>query len=356
MSYRVENLRKEMDLANLECVLISKPENRRYISGFTGSTGHVLITKNKTLFITDFRYIEQAQEECTGYEIKKVDTSYTIYDILSELQVKSIAIEEDYATYEFVNTLKNKANLDIIPLKGLITKLRMIKDQAEIDLVREAANITDKAFEHILGYIKVGMTEKEVANELEHFMKKNGADGPSFTFIVASGNRSSMPHGVASEKVIEDGDFVTIDMGCRYKGYCSDMTRTFVMGKATERQKEIYEIVLSAEETVLQSIRPGITGFDLDKIARDIITSKGYGENFGHSLGHGVGLEVHELPRLVQLEAGKIQLEPNMIITDEPGIYISGFGGVRIEDLVVVTETGCDVLSKSTKKLLEVNN
>jgi len=353
---RVERLKEKIAQQNLDAILLHKPENRRYISGFTGSTGFAIITKDKAVFATDFRYAEQAKEQCHGFEIKDLNNEYTIYDLLKELNINILGIEDDFSTYDFVISLKEKGGLEIVPLKGLLTQLRMIKDENEIKLINKAAEITDAAFNHIIEIIKVGMTEKDVANILEYFMKSQGADGPSFSFIVASGKRSSMPHGVASEKTIEEGDFVTIDMGCKYKGYCSDMTRTFVMGNASDRQKEIYNTVLLAQEKALEAIKPGITGFELDKIARDLISDKGYGEYFGHSLGHGVGLEIHELPRLVQNEVGNIKMESGMVVTDEPGIYIPNFGGVRIEDLVVVTKDGYDVLSKSTKELLEINN
>ena len=354
---RINLLKEKLVKEKVDGVLLYKPENRRYISGFTGSTGYVLITKNKTLFVTDFRYIEQAKDQCVNYEIVQINKDYTIHNIIKEENIKKLAIEDDYATYGFIQEITEKNNhMEIIPLKGLLTNLRMIKEKEEIDIIKKSANITDDAFNHILTVIKVGMTEREVANELEHYMKKLGASGPSFDFIVASGKRSSLPHGVASNKVIEDGDFVTIDMGCVYEGYCSDMTRTFVMGRATDKQKEIYDIVLEAQEAALMSIKPGITGFELDKVARDIISNKGYGENFGHSLGHGVGLEVHELPRIANHESANTELAPGMVITDEPGIYIPDFGGVRIEDLVVVTEDGCEILSKSTKELIEITN
>ncbi|EOC99757.1 M24 family metallopeptidase [Caldisalinibacter kiritimatiensis] len=357
MNNRIEKLRKKMEELNCDWTLIFKPENRRYFSGFTGTTGYVLISNNNQMFATDFRYTEQAETQCKGYEIKEINKQKNIFSLLKELKIERLGIEDEFITYQFVNNIKEKVgDIKLVPLKGALNDIRMIKDSQEIEYIQKAAEITDKALEYMLKQIKVGMTEREVAVELEYQMKKLGAEGPSFEFIVASGKRSSMPHGVASDKVIEAGDLVTIDMGCIYKGYCSDMTRTFVMGKANEEQEKIYNIVLNAQEEVLKSIKPGKTGFELDKIARDIITNEGYGPRFGHSLGHGVGLEVHEQPYLVQHEMGKIELKPGMVITDEPGIYIPGFGGVRIEDLVVVTEDGCKVLSKSTKQLIEVNN
>jgi Xaa-Pro aminopeptidase len=228
----------------------------------------------------------------------------------------------------------------------------LVKTEKELEKMAKAADIADQAFHHIIGYIRPGVTERAVALELEIYMKKLGASALSFETIAASGVRSSMPHGIATDKIIEDGDFLTLDFGCVYDGYCSDMTRTVVVGKATQKQKKIYGVVLEAQIAALNAIREGINGIDVDKIARDVISSRGYGEYFGHGLGHGVGLEVHEEPRLSP--TGTKKLLENMVVTDEPGIYIPGFGGVRIEDLIVVKKDGCEVLSKSPKQLIEL--
>ncbi|KGG81437.1 Xaa-Pro dipeptidase [Caloranaerobacter azorensis H53214] len=355
-SVRIEQLKKYMKEADLDSVIIFKPENRRYISGFTGTSGYVIITDEEYYMATDFRYLEQVSVQCKGFKIIELNSVHTIFDVLNELKIKRLGIEDNFTTLQFVKNLEEKcSHIDIVPLKGVLEKIRMIKDKEEIELIRRAAEITDKAFNHILDFIKVGVKEVDIALELEYFMKKLGAEGPSFKFIIASGKRSAMPHGVASDKVVEEGDFVTIDMGCIYKGYCSDMTRTIVVGKANEEQKKIYNIVLEAQEKSLKAIRPDIKGCEVDKIARDIIAGYGYGEYFGHGLGHGVGLEIHENPRLAQSEMGKIALKPGMIVTDEPGIYIPNFGGVRIEDLILVTEDGYEVLSKTTKELIEIS-
>ena len=220
----------------------------------------------------------------------------------------------------------------------------MIKYPEEIDFIRKSASIADEAFQYICNYIKPGLSEKEIAIELEMKMKKQGASALSFEPIVASGVRSALPHGVASDKKLEKGDLLVLDFGCIYNGYCSDMTRTVILGKANQRQKEIYDIVLHAQMSALESIQPYILSKEVDKVARDIITQKGYGNNFGHGLGHGVGLEIHETPKLSP--SGEMQLEKDMVITVEPGIYIPGFGGIRIEDLVVITDKGKEILSK----------
>ncbi|OPJ55623.1 M24 family metallopeptidase [Alkalithermobacter paradoxus] len=353
MMSRIQNLRKEMKERNLQAVIIYKPQNRRYISGFTGSAGYALITEDKAIFFTDFRYIQQASNQCKDFEILEISKVKSVTEYLNEMNIETLGFEDDFmdfATYsKFTDELKNTK---LVPLKGLMLNLRSIKDEEEINMIAKAAQIADKAFEHILSFIKPGVCERDLYLEIEHFMKKNGASGVSFEPIVASGKRSSLPHGVASEKIIEDGDFLTLDFGCIYNGYCSDMTRTIVVGKASDEQKKIYNIVLEAQTKALEAVRPGITGEELDKIARDIITKEGYGDKFGHGLGHGVGLEVHELPHVNSI--GKDPLRAGMVITDEPGIYIPDFGGVRIEDLILVTEEGYKVLSNSPKELIEL--
>lgn len=350
---RVKRFKEYLKEKNLDFAIVFKPENRRYLSGFTGTSGYVIITEDKELFVTDFRYVQQASNQCQGFEIIKHTDKKTIYDILNELNLKKLGFEDKFVTVSQYNDFNEKLNnIELYPLKDMLNRLRTIKDEDEIKEIEKAAQIADKAFEYICSVIKPGITEWEVALELEHFMKKKGASGTSFESIVASGKRSSLPHGVASHKVIEDGDFVTLDFGCVYNGYCSDMTRTVVVGSATDKQKDIYNTVLEAQKEALKHIKPGVTGYNVDKIARDIIKEKGYGDYFGHGLGHGVGLEVHEEPRLSPL--GKETLCRNMVVTDEPGIYLPDFGGVRIEDLVVVTEEGCKVLSKSPKHLIEL--
>lgn len=353
MNTKVEKFRKSIVEMGVDAAIVFKPENRRYLSGFTGSAGYVVITEKKNLFITDFRYVQQSNKQCKGFEIIEHTNDRKIYDILNELGLKKLGFEDGFMTVSQYKDFEEKLNdVELIPLKDTLPKIRAIKDEDEINEIRKAAEIADKTFEYICGILKPGITEWEVSLEIEAFMKKNGASGTSFESIVASGVRSSLPHGIASHKVIEDGDFVTLDFGCIYNGYCSDMTRTVVIGKASDKQKEIYNIVLEAQEAALKAIKSGVTGFEADKVARDIIKEKGYGDYFGHGLGHGVGLEVHESPRLSPL--GKDTLRENMVVTDEPGIYVPDFGGVRIEDLVVVKEDGCEILSKSPKHLIEL--
>ena len=243
-------------------------------------------------------------------------------------------------------------SFDVVPLTGEVEKIRLIKTDEELDLIIKACEIADQSYEYILTYVKAGMTELEVKNELEAHMTSLGASGPSFDTIVASGHRGALPHGVASDKVIEDGDMVTLDFGAWYKGYASDITRTFAVGSVSPEMEEIYNIVLESQLKSLDEIKAGMTGKEADSIARDVISAKGHGEHFGHSLGHGLGLEVHELPGLSQKST--MTLEPGMVITIEPGIYVDGLGGVRIEDDAVVTEKGLKKLTHSSKKLFIV--
>jgi len=349
----LNRLRDAMKSNGFNAVLITKPENIRYISGFTGTSGMVVVTHKSAWFLTDFRYKDQAVTQCKGFEILLHTPEKTVYNVLNELGLVTLAFEDEHMTVNQFKTFDNEMEkTEFVPIDQLIEGLRIQKTEEEVAMIRKSAAITDAAFDHILTYIEPGKKEIEVALELEMFMKRQGASAISFDIIVASGHRSSLPHGRASEKVIESGDFVTMDFGCVYNGYCSDMTRTIVMGEATDKQKKIYETVLKAQEAALSAIKPGIAGKDADKVARDIITDEGYGEYFGHGLGHGVGLEVHEAPRLAPI--GEKILEKNMVVTDEPGIYIPEFGGVRIEDLIVVTEDGCERLSTSPKHLIQI--
>ncbi|NBG88789.1 M24 family metallopeptidase [Isachenkonia alkalipeptolytica] len=349
----VNSIRKILKEKELDGILIFNPENRQYVSGFTGSAGYVLISEKEQIFMTDFRYIEQAKKQTEGFEILEISRDNPVTDIINGYKFKNLGIEDDFLTYEqYLNFNEKLEATELVPLKRALIELRSVKTNEEIYKIQEAAKITDNAYEHIIKKIQPGMREIEVALDLEYFMKTQGASKVSFDIIVASGHRSALPHGVASEKTLEKGDMVTIDFGCVYQGYCSDMTRSFVLGQATEKQKEVYHTVLEAQNTALAAVKPGKTGKELDEIARSIITNKGYGKYFGHGLGHGVGLEVHELPHVNHL--GEKAMEAGMVITIEPGVYIPDFGGVRIEDLLAVTEDGYKVLSNTPKELIEI--
>jgi Xaa-Pro aminopeptidase len=351
---RLKGLREGMAQNGIGCVLIYSDVNRNYLTGFTGDESYIVVTPDEAIFITDSRYTEQASKQVAGFEVRRYDSKITdtLIGLIKSLHTDNLGFENSLMTYDMYEELKtNLEGIAFIKLNGLVENLRIIKDNSEIEKIQKAANIADEAFSHMLGFIKQGMTEKEVGLELEFYMRRLGASGLSFTSIVASGSRSSLPHGTASDKVIEHGDFLTLDFGCVYEGYCSDMTRTVVIGEASKKQEEIYNIVLKANEEALKEVKPGITGAGLDMVARKIIAESGYGENFGHGLGHGVGMQIHELP-FVSSKKGSIPLKAGMVITDEPGIYLPGFGGVRIEDLVLVTGNGCRVMSSSPKNLI----
>ncbi|MGG1679857.1 M24 family metallopeptidase [Neobacillus sp. NRS-1170] len=349
---KLEKLRSSFGAYGIDGILITSSYNRRYISNFTGSAGVVLISANKALFITDFRYIEQASKQCDGFEIIKFSGSIPeeVAQQAKNLGIQKLGIEEDYLTYSSFKVYDKEVEAELVPVSGVVEKLRLIKADAEIKILKEAADIADAAFKHILDFIRPGKTELEVSNELEFFMRKAGATSSSFDTIVASGHRSALPHGVASDKVIEKGDMVTLDYGAYYKGYVSDITRTVAVGEPDAKLKEIYNIVLESQLRGMDGIKPGITGKQADALTRDYITEKGYGEYFGHSTGHGIGLEVHEGPGLSS--KSDLVLEPGMVVTCEPGIYIPGLGGVRIEDDTLITKDHNEALTHSTKDLI----
>ncbi len=349
---RVKNVQAKLSEYNIDALLVTNMFNVRYLANFTGSTGLVVITKEKAYFVTDFRYTEQAAAEAKGFDIIKNEGSIfaEVAEIVKDDNIEKLGFEQENVTYSTYNLINDLIPCDLVPVTGLVEKLREVKTEDEIALIKEAIDITEKAYDYILGFVKAGVTEIEVANELDFYMRKEGAKGVSFDTIVASGVRSAMPHGVASDKVIEEGDMVTIDFGCYYKGYVSDMTRTFAVGDPGEELKEIYEIVYQANKKVNESAKAGMTGAELDAIARDYIAEHGYGPQFGHTLGHGIGLEVHEGPSLSFRNEEKLVV--NNIVTNEPGIYVPGLGGVRIEDDLVIKEDGAEVLMTTPKELI----
>ncbi|MEH7157121.1 M24 family metallopeptidase [Neobacillus drentensis] len=349
---KVEKLRSDFSTYGIDGILITSPFNRRYISNFTGTAGVVLISADKALFLTDFRYTEQATKQCQGFEIIKM-TGPIPEEVAAQakkLGIQKLGFEEDYLTYSSFQLYDKEIEAELVPISNVIEKLRLIKTDAEIKILKVAADIADAAFKHILDFISPGKTELEVSNELEFFMRKAGATSSSFDTIVASGYRSALPHGVASDKVIEVGDIVTMDYGCYYNGYVSDITRTVAVGEPDVKLKEIYEVVLEAQLRGMAGIKPGLTGKQADAITRDYITEKGYGEYFGHSTGHGIGLEIHEAPGLSM--KSDVILEPGMVVTCEPGIYVPGLGGVRIEDDTLITKDHNEALTHSTKELI----
>lgn len=350
MNKRIEKLRSIIN--ENEVALISSYPNIFYYSGFTSSDAYLLISKDKQILATDSRYFVQAKEQAPDFKIK--DISKGLDNVFSSFEQKYIGYEEGSVSVREYRRIRSKttSNQQLVEMEQQICAPRKTKDEDEIKLIAQAEKIGDMAFSHIIEYIKPGMTERQVALEIEFFMKNHGASALSFDTIVASGVRSAMPHGTASDKVIEKGDIVTMDFGCVYKGYCSDMTRTVVMGKADAKQKEIYDIVLKTQENALQMIKAGEKCNEIDQAAHEYVSVSGYGGCFGHGLGHSVGIEIHEMPSLSK----KCQsvLKKGNVVTVEPGIYIENYGGVRIEDLVVVEEDGITNLTHSTKELLEL--
>lgn len=350
---RVRKARAKLAELGGEALLVTSAINRRYLTGFTGTSGVVLITASEAVLLTDFRYRDQAPLQAVGFQI--VEHGTNVYDdvagLLRQWGVATLLFEERDLSFASYSALKEK--LQPIELKesgGIVEQIRMIKDEKELAIIQEATDLADRTFSHILQFIKPGAKESDIALELEFFMRSHGATSTSFDTIVASGERSALPHGVASDRVIGQGEFVTLDFGAYYKGYVSDITRTVMVGDPTDKHREIYGIVLESQLYALEHLRPGMTGREADALTRDIITRYGYGEYFGHSTGHGIGMEIHEEPRLSR--NSDTILTPGMTVTVEPGIYLPGFGGVRIEDDVVMTDDGIKILTRSPKELI----
>lgn len=346
---KISKLREIMKQNNLDAFLVSSKPNIFYLSNFTGTTGKVLITLSNAYFLTDFRYISQSKKQCVGFEILDVGNSYA--EKINEIVNKGrIGFEGNIMTYdEYVNYTSICTSLEFVNVS--LDKLRMIKNENEIDIIIKANDISLKALDYCINncIIPNKTTEIEFCNALETKMKELGATGPSFATIVASGLRSALPHGVASDKVIEEGDFLTIDFGCYYKGYVSDITRTFAISYINLELEKIYKIVQEAQKIGVEAIKPGVSLEYVDSVVRNYISSKGYGEYFGHGTGHGIGIEIHEEPYVRQNK--KDLLEEGMIVTVEPGIYLPDLGGVRIEDDVLVTSTGHKILTNYPKEL-----
>ncbi len=339
----------------IDGVMITSEENRRYFTAFPSTAGVLLISRSGSVFLTDSRYVEAAGKRikcCPVRETKSLKKE--LPDLMQEFNIKRLGIEAQRVTVsEYTRYYDMLDGVEIIAdgsVDKAINSLRMIKTADEIASIKKAQAIAEQASDHILNFIKVGVTEREIALELDYFMLKNGAEALSFETIAVSGINSSMPHGVPSDKRIENGDFITMDYGAVCDGYHSDMTRTVAVGAVSEEQKKVYDTVLKAQLAALEVMRPGVRCSDADKAARDIIASAGYGAFFGHGTGHGVGIEIHEEPR-VSPSAEDI-LEAGNVVTDEPGIYLPGCFGVRIEDMVLITEGGLENLTHSSKELI----
>lgn len=354
MNNRIEQL---VSLAqnedNFEAAIINSPQNRFYFLGMHSSAGTVVVLKDAAYFIIDFRYIELAQKTVKNATVILQGKLYDqINEILAKHGVKNVWVE-DSMTIGAMNTMKKQLNVNVVtdsPLTKIISEMRAVKSQEELETIKVAQSITDAGFEYICTQLAAGKKERDLAIDLETFMRKNGATGLAFDTILVSGKNSSLPHGVPGEKLLEKGDFVTMDFGAAYGGYCSDMTRTVAIGHVTDEMKEVYNTVLEAQLKAINTIKAGLVCGDIDKLSRDYIYSKGYEGCFGHSLGHSFGIDVHETPGFAPNNT--TILKPGMMLSVEPGIYLPDKFGVRIEDTIYVTENGCIDITKSPKELI----
>jgi Xaa-Pro aminopeptidase len=349
---RLTKLRDNLTAEGLDAILITQPENRRYLSGFTGSAGVLLISADEAIIATDFRYYEQVEKQAADFRLAKVTDKFKtlLPKLVQQVGAKRVGFESAHLTVDQHQEWQGVAEgFELVHTKELVEKIRAVKDEDELSKIKKAIALADEAISHIVGFIEPGMTEKEVGWELEVFMRTHGAEKLAFDLIVGSGPNGAMPHATVSERVIRAGEPIVIDLGARIDGYNSDLTRTVCAGRPDDKFKEIYDIVLEAQRTAEQSIRPGMQGKQADDIARQVIEEAGYGKEFGHGLGHGVGLAVHEKPGVGRLSEDV--LVPGMVFTVEPGIYLPGWGGVRIEDIVVMREDGVEVLTQASKEL-----
>lgn len=355
MTDHMDRARSYLAARELDGLLLLRPENRRYVTGFTGTAGLVLVTRDEAFLAVDFRYYEQAALQAPRCQVLRggTDPPGALAEAIRGRGLHRIGFESEFVPYAQVERLREKlAPAELVPLSD-VDRLRWVKDSQEIAAVARAAEIAEAAFAHILGVLRPGLQEREVAVELEVFMRRAGAERIAFDSVVASGPRSALPHGRATDRVMERGDLVTMDFGAVYEGYASDITRTVVLKDATDRQREIYAIVWEAHQRAVAATRAGTLTRDVDAAGRSVIDTAGYGEAFGHALGHGIGLDVHEGPPLSPRD--ETRLEPGMVVTIEPGIYLPGWGGIRIEDDVVVTEDGCRVLTHAPSELVVVS-
>ena len=354
---RIERLRKALGENEIDAMLVSSAENRRYLSGFTGSTGYLLISEAGQVLVTDFRYTEQAEGQSPGYRVERM-TAGSAWKWLPEMasssgvsrigfEASDVSVAAHSAFKKAITEHEESSGMILVETSDLVDKMRAVKDRDELEILSKAVEVTDRALEAIAATVEPGVTEGEIAWELEKSMRDQGAEGLAFETIVAAGPNGALPHHLADETPIREGQAIVIDMGAKYEGYCADLTRTIVVGEPDETFREVYGTVLRAQIEAEERVRPGMTGQEVDAISRDIIAEAGYGDNFGHSLGHGVGLAVHEYPRVGP--TGEDAIEDGMVFTIEPGIYLSGWGGVRIEDIVVMENGRARVLSRAPK-------
>ncbi|KXT75795.1 M24 family metallopeptidase [Streptococcus sp. DD12] len=353
MQHRLENVAQALKTAPFDGLLVTNHTNIYYLTGFSGTNATVFISDKHRLFITDSRYSLIAKEKVHGWDIIEAkDPLAVIKERLAGSGLKRFGFESDLPYRSFHQLEIVFSDYQLVADDGLIERLRIVKDAKELATIRQACSISDRAFADVLDYIKPGQTtEKDIRDFLDFRMRKYGASGVSFELIIASGYRSSMPHGVASDKVVENGDMLTMDFGCYYDHYVSDMTRTIHLGPATDKEEEVYQLVLKANQALLDQAKAGLSMRDFDKIPRDIITEAGYGPAFSHGIGHGIGLDIHEEPYFSQKDT-EHHIQAGMVLTDEPGIYLDNAFGVRIEDDLIVTEEGCELITLAPKEFI----
>lgn len=354
LNNRLNKLREKLDEKQLDAVLITQADNRRYLSGFHGTAGYLIISETQAVLATDFRYTEQARTEAPDFKIQRINGGIDDWlpEIINDLKIKRLGFEGGDVTFNFHRQLrgaakKAKNDVKLMATNGLVEAIRAIKEAQEIEYITKASAITDAAFESVVPKIKAGMTEKQIAWKLEKAMREMGSEALPFDIIVGSGPNAALPHAKPTDRVISEGEPIVIDMGARYRGYASDLTRTVCIGKPTDKFREIYNIVLAAQQAAISKISQDMKARTADALARDVITKAGYGEAFGHSLGHGVGFAEHELPYLSA--NSKEKLAENMVFTIEPGIYLEGWGGVRIEDTVAMESGRVKLITKAKK-------
>lgn len=350
---RLSKLRQKLADEKLDGILISNAANRRYLSGFTGSAGTLIISPERAVLATDFRYYEQVERQAPQFELAKIKDKFTdlLPDLITGMDIRRLGFESEDLTVALFGQYDDALpeGVELVATSALVEELRAVKEEGELAAIQRAVALTDAAYAHIARFMQPGMTERQVAWELESFMRTHGAEQMAFEVIVASGPNGAMPHARPGERVIQAGEPVVMDLGAVVGGYCSDLTRTVVLGSADGRYREVYEIVRQAQQAAIAGIRPGMTGQQGDALAREVIAQAGYEEAFGHGLGHGVGLMVHERPRVGRL-SDKDVLQPNMVFSVEPGIYLPDEFGVRIEDLVVLREDGPQALSQAAQE------
>ena len=354
ISNRIQKLRQGLSEKEIDSIFISQPENRCYLSGFDGSSGFLLVTAQDKVLATDFRYIEQAKNQAPDYEVLRVtnDIGNWFPKLVAELDIKRLGFEAEHITFALHRQLsdilsKGKPKLKLIPIDGMVESLRAIKEPEEIELITRAAEISDAAIEYIQEKIHTGMTEREISWEIEKFLREQGSETIPFDIIVGSGPNSALPHAKPSVRAIHPGEPIIIDIGAEVGGYSSDLSRTLCLGTPDDTFNKVYDTVLGAQLAAMAIIKQGMTGSEADNLARVVIEQAGYGEAFGHALGHGVGLAPHEQPRLGP--NSQQHLVDSMVFTIEPGIYLTGWGGVRIEDLVVMENGKVREISKARK-------